>query len=136
MGTSTNSTPASTSFVFDTISPTGATLVAPANGITVAGAPTFIWRGPVSDTGSPLGYALQIDDQLLTQHITSYVPSGLLAEGVHTWRVRTFDAAGNRSFWTQAWTFYVQHYQFYLPLVLKNDQPADHKFPLGSKAPT
>jgi hypothetical protein len=120
-----DTTPAFASFVFDTLSPTQPILVAPADGITVAGAPTgFLWRGPVSDTGSNLGYDLQIDNQLLTQDITGYVPSVLFATGVHTWRVRAFDAAGNRSSWTQAWTFYVRHYHFYLPLVLKNDQPA------------
>ena len=120
-----DTTPAFASFVYDSISPTTPTLIAPANGITFTYAPTtFSWRGPVSDTGSALSYNLQIDDQVLTQSLTHYVPSEWYAPGVHTWRVRAFDAAGNHSSWTEVRTFHTQRYQLFLPSALKNYQPA------------
>jgi N-acetylmuramoyl-L-alanine amidase len=118
--TLSDTTPAFASFIFDTISPTTPTLITPTDGLTVTGAPAaFLWRGPVGDAGSALSYNLQIDDQVLTQAITSYVPSRWLANGLHTWRVRAFDAAGNRSPWTAPWSFTVIKYEFYLPAVYK-----------------
>lgn len=112
--------PAFAGFIYDTISPTVPTLLWPADGVTVTRELTgFFWHGPLSDTGSTLGYHLQIDEQVLTRNITYYVPPGMLAVGVHTWRVRAFDAAGNRSQWTVPWSFVIDRYDYYLPLVDK-----------------
>jgi hypothetical protein len=116
-----DTTPAFSSFTYDSVSPTIPMLLAPRDGITVTGAPTgFFWLGPLVDTGSALAYNLHIDDKILTQPVTHYVPSGRYAPGVHTWGVRAFDAAGNHSPWTQPWSFFVDDSLIHLPLMLKN----------------
>ncbi len=116
----TDPVPAFANFVYDTISPTTPALLAPANGITVTLFPTgFFWRGPLSDTGSALGYNLQIDARVLTQATTSYTSSQWFAKSLHKWRVRAFDAAGNRSPWTDFWTFVVKGYDVFVPLIYK-----------------
>jgi N-acetylmuramoyl-L-alanine amidase len=131
--------PAFASFIYDSISPTTPTLLAPANGITVTLVPTgFFWRGPLSDTGSTLGYNLQVDSRVLTQSTTSYIPSGWFAKDTHTWRVRAFDAAGNRSPWTDFWTFVVEGYDAFIPLIYRGSGHASMRAPYtlneGSKA--
>jgi len=122
-----DTTPAFSSFIYDTLSPTTPTLIAPADGVTLTGASiAFRWMGPLSDTGSTLAYHLQIDDQHITQthtqfthtqftHIQSTLP--------HIWRVHAFDAAGNRSPWTPEWTFFVEQNSVYLPIILKGLAP-------------
>jgi hypothetical protein len=121
--TLSDTTPALTSFLYDSISPAAPELVAPADGITLATGPVaFLWRGPEGDTGSALGYNLQMDHLVLTQSITGYVPAEGFSNGVHTWRVRAFDAAGNHSPWTPTWTFVVADYWTYLPAIWKGYQ--------------
>lgn len=116
-----DTTPALVTFIYDTISPTMPTLLAPTHGSVFTGAPPgFLWRGPLSDTGSELGYNLQIDAQSLTRAVTYYVPSGWFATGLYTWRTRAFDAAGNHSPWTPSWAFVVGRYNSLLPLILKD----------------
>jgi hypothetical protein len=116
-----DTTPALASFIYDTVSPTMPTLLAPADGSVLTGAPPgFFWRGPLSDTGSALGYNLQIDGRNLTRTVTYYIPSEWFATGVYTWRVRAFDTAGNRSPWTTSWTFVVGRYNSYLPFIRKD----------------
>lgn len=112
--------PALSSFVFDTISPTTPTLIAPASGMTLGVGPAvFRWSSPLSDAGSTLGYSLQIDDHYFTSAITSYTPLRLFATGVHTWRVQAFDAAGNRSPRSRSGTFYADNVEVYLPALIK-----------------
>jgi hypothetical protein len=128
MATVPDGTPAFASFIFDTIAPATPTLLAPANGITVTTAPTgFFWQGPFGDTGSALGYNLQIGADVLTRTVTYYLHSGLYATGVHTWRVRAFDAAGNRSPWTFDRHFVVDRYAWHLPLIFKGFDDAGPK---------
>jgi N-acetylmuramoyl-L-alanine amidase len=113
-----DTTPALASFIYDTVSPTLPTLLAPADGSVLTGAPSgFFWRGPLSDTGSAVGYNLQINGLNLTRTVTYYIPSEWFASGIYTWRVRAIDAAGNRSPWTTSWTFVVGRYNSYLPLI-------------------
>jgi hypothetical protein len=116
-----DTTPAFTSFIYDTIAPDVPTLLAPMDGITVSPIPPgYFWQGPVGDTGSSLAYNLQIDDLVLTHSTTFYTAPIWLANGPHSWRVRAFDAAGNYSPWTGFWTFVADHYDFRLPLIFKN----------------
>ncbi len=127
-----DTTPAFSSFIYDTLSPTMPTLVAPADGVTLTSAIiTFQWTEPLSDTGSALAYHLQIDDQYMTQTQTQFTISQFIISQFiisHTWRVRAFDAAGNRSPWTPAWMFFVEQNSFYLPIILQdvasNESPA------------
>ncbi len=115
-----DTTPAYAGFVYDTIPPESPTLVAPANAITVSPVPTgYFWHGPPDDTGSALGYHLQVDEQVFTVPLTSYTEPIWLANGEHSWRVRTYDAAGNRSAWTDFWTFVAEHKDFFLPVIFQ-----------------
>jgi hypothetical protein len=115
-----DTTPAFASFIFDTISPTTPTLIAPASGITLTAAPTgFLWRGPPNDAGSALSYNLNLDSRILTLAVTYHTPLIGFIAGEHTWRVRAFDAAGNRSPWTDSWTFFMDTYDFFLPVGFK-----------------
>lgn len=96
------------------------TLLAPPNGtITSTQAIAFAWQ---ASTGGTLdGYNLQLDSNIITT--TSIASSTILAEGIHTWTVRAFNAAGY-SDWAAAWTVEIDTTQagwnVFLPIVLKN----------------
>jgi N-acetylmuramoyl-L-alanine amidase len=111
-------------FIYDTIPPAMPVLVAPSHGGTFSPLPTgYFWTGPSDDTGSPLGYDLQVGDQLRVASNTYYTQTIWLANGAHSWRARTHDAAGNYSSWTDAWTFTVDHKDWYFPVYFKNGAP-------------
>jgi hypothetical protein len=115
-----DTTPALASFIYDTIPPGMPALLAPAHGITASPLPDgYYWNGPQSDTGSALSYSLQVDDQTLTVPATFYTEPIWLANGEHSWRVRTHDAAGNESSWTDLWTFAVEHRDLFMPMIFK-----------------
>jgi N-acetylmuramoyl-L-alanine amidase len=137
-----DTTPATSRFIYDTISPTIDGLVWPADGQTVGAAPDrFAWWGPADDGGSALAYQLELDGQRYTTtgvvqgaagtlgiSLIVYTPTTPLAlnGGGHTWRVRAFDAAGNYSAWTPPQSFIVESNHVYLPLVCQggnNAQP-------------
>ncbi len=114
-----DTSPAQVAFVYDTISPTAVTLITPTGGITVSGeAVVFRWTEPVSDTGSPLRYRLEVDGQGVTTTATAYTMT--LLPGDHRWRVQALDAAGNRAPWSSEASFVVGASSVYLPLVLRD----------------
>jgi N-acetylmuramoyl-L-alanine amidase len=115
-----DNSPAWVTFTYDTLSPAAPLLIAPGDGITLTGAPAFSWQGPSGDTGSALGYELQMDSQTVPVSLTQYTPLIWPRAGGHRWRVRTVDAAGNPSAWTEFRTFFMQTHDFVLPLILRH----------------
>jgi hypothetical protein len=116
-----DTTPAFTSFIYDNVPPEVPTLLAPAQGITTSPVPTgYFWLEPSGDTGSPLAYNLQIDELVVTHSTTNFTAAVWLPKGWHNWRVRAYDAAGNRSLWTDFWSFWVDHYDHLLPVFIQD----------------
>jgi len=114
--------PAEVVFTYDTISPTGTTLIAPADGVSVtAGAVTLAWEPAEPDEGSGLTYVVRVDGQSYTT--TQAVYTVTAGGGQHTWGVQVFDAAGNRSEWSTG-RFYVNVINCWLPLVIRSFEPA------------
>jgi len=114
-----DTSPAEVVFAYDTISPTGATLITPTGGITVAaGTVTLAWQPVGPDEGSTLAYVVELDGQPYTTTQSVYTATSV-AEGLHTWGVQVFDAAGNRSEWITD-TFSVSWYRCWLPLVMRD----------------
>jgi N-acetylmuramoyl-L-alanine amidase len=115
-----DTTPADSVFVYDTIPPDTPGLIAPTDGITVSPLPSgYYWSSPLNDTGSALSYHLQIDNHVLTQVTTYFGGRVYLPNGMHSWRVRAFDAAGNYSSWTAPWSFFVEHLDWFFPVFLQ-----------------
>jgi len=114
-----DASPAAVVFTYDTVSPTSTSLIAPTGGITIpAGTVTLAWKPVEPDGGSDLAYVVALDGQPYTTTQPVYTVTST-AEGLHTWGVHVFDAAGNRSEWTTD-TFYISWYDCYLPLVMRN----------------
>ncbi len=115
--------PAEVVFTYDTLAPVSTVLITPTGGVTISALPgvTLVWE-TVVDEGSPLAYVVQLDGQPLspsygtTQSAYTVIP---IADGLHTWGVQVFDAAGNRSEWVTD-TFSVSRYHAWLPLVMRN----------------
>jgi hypothetical protein len=108
-------------FTFDSIPPEMPTLVAPADGVTLTAGPIdFAWRAPPDDGGSALGYNLQVEARLITVPVTHHVLVTWFPTGLHTWRVRTVDAAGNPSAWTDSRSFFMDAQDSHLPIVIKD----------------
>jgi N-acetylmuramoyl-L-alanine amidase len=111
--------PAEVVFTYDTISPTHTALITPTRGVTLTGGVlVFAWEAVAPDGGSDLAYVFQLDGQPYTTAQPIYTTT-LAAEGLHTWGVQVFDAAGNRSGWVTD-TFYIGRYSCWLPLVMRN----------------
>ncbi len=109
--------PAEGVFTYDTISPTGTTLITPTGGITVAsGTATLMWEPVEPDGGSDLAYVLWLDGDFYTTTQSVYTVTSV-ANGSHTWSVHVFDAAGNRSEWVTS-TFHVRWNACWLPMVM------------------
>jgi hypothetical protein len=118
------------SIELDTVPPTVPSLLSPADGtVTEQRAPTFDWTASVGAAG----YQLQLDDDEAfdspeldrIQTNTSHVPGSLLPAGVHFWRVRARDAAGNWSSWTSAWELEIEtggNFSLFLPLILNQEK--------------
>jgi N-acetylmuramoyl-L-alanine amidase len=119
-GTISDTTPAVISFTLDTVSPTIPALITPTGGITAASAaPTFVWTGG----GSPSGFDFELDGvaEVLSSPALSVTRS--VTAGLHTWRVRAFDRAGNYSLWSAQATFIAPQIKVYLPLIAKDFAP-------------
>jgi N-acetylmuramoyl-L-alanine amidase len=115
--TISDTTPAFANFVYDTIPPAMPMLVSPPDGSAFSPLPTnYSWTGPPDDAGSPLSYSLQVDDLLVIASEPPYTKTIWLPNGEHVWRVRTQDAAGNTSPWTDIWSFVVEHRDWYFPI--------------------
>ncbi len=97
-------------FFIDTQVPNGIQPGNPTDGSTsCSNTPTFSWTAgndpPKNTYASGIaGYEVQIDDQaaevINNPATVSYTPPTGLTDGNHTWQIRTFDAAGNYSAWT------------------------------------
>jgi len=110
-------TPAQIAFVFDATPPLSPTQLIPQGtfSLVLSG---LHWIAP-PDTGSPLIYQVELDDQLYVATATQL--DVMLRKGTHFWRVRAIDAAGNVGAWS-AWAAVVIEYEgqeIYLPLVLR-----------------
>ncbi len=110
--------PAEVTFTYDTVSPGATILITPTGGISIPAVLARLeWQPLPPDGGSPLGYAVRLDDRFYrTAQSVLTVP---ITEGLHTWGVQVFDAAGNRSAWVTD-TFSVRQYHTWMPLVMRN----------------
>ena len=120
-GVISDSSPAAISFTLDTLAPDQPALITPTGGITVASAaPAFVWAGG----GNPSGFDFDLDGvvEVLSSPALSVTRS--VTAGLHTWRVRAFDRAGNYSPWSISATFAAPQINVYLPLVAKDFTPS------------
>jgi hypothetical protein len=94
----------------DTVRPVFPSHESPANGSTVTvSQPVFAWSDSNADTDH---FEIQVDNNADftspevndTTIEATYTPTVTLAEGLHSWRARTYDHAGNISSWSSAWT--------------------------------
>ncbi len=114
-----DSTPAAVTFTLDTISPTVPTPITPTGGISVtASMPTFAWTG----SGDSDGFDFDLNGAIETLSNAVLSVTRSVAQGLHTWRVRAFDRAGNYSDWSAPATFRSPG-PVYLPLVAKDFTP-------------
>ncbi|MCB0167376.1 MAG: DUF11 domain-containing protein, partial [Anaerolineae bacterium] len=109
---------------------TAARLISPTDIITATRRPTFVWEGFTDDISGVISYTLLIsssNDSVSLQSITTaavmesvFTPTVDLANGVYTWTVRAYDAAGNASAYvTPAATFTITQGGIYLPFITK-----------------
>jgi hypothetical protein len=110
--------PARITFTYDTVPPTATILITPTGGVSITAVLARLeWQPVPPDGGSRLGYAVRLDGRFYrTAQPTLTVP---ITEGLHTWGVQVFDAAGNRSAWVTD-TFSVRQYHTWLPLVARD----------------
>jgi hypothetical protein len=129
-GPLTDTTPAAITFTLDTLAPAAPTLITPTGGISmVAVVAGFAWLGDSIPNG-----IWDVDlDGTLHQAFELAPPSGItvpntatfavtwpVTDGLHAWRVRANDAAGNGSDWSSVGLFRTSSLRAYLPLVHKN----------------
>jgi len=115
-----DTSPAEVVFVYDTVSPTGATLITPTGGVAFASATGIVleWQPVGPDGGSDLAYVVMLDGRQLHTTTQSAYTVTQIADGPHTWGVQVLDAAGNRSGWVTA-TFSIARECIWLPLVVR-----------------
>lgn len=107
-------------------------LLTPANGATVdTFNPTFDWADATDAASEVVSYTLLITGSLseistFTTPTSTLLSPTYLSNGVYTWTVRAYDAAGNASdFVTPPYTFTVQATALiYLPLLYRSECPA------------
>ncbi len=110
-------TPATAIFTYDVTPPLTPTLITPTGGIFLrTPSLVFQWTAP-EDSGSALGYHLDVGTRVYTAPTTTYTAT--LPTGIYTWRVRAVDAAGNVGPWSDAGVFEVEVEQVFLPLVMR-----------------
>ncbi len=119
-GAISDTTPAAITFTLDTVAPAIPTLITPTGGITLpTSAPTFAWTGG----GDSSGFDFELDGVVETLNTPTLSVTRGVTEGLHTWRLRAFDRAGNYSDWSGFATFSSFVYKLHLPLVAKNLAP-------------
>jgi len=113
--------PAAVTFTLDTVAPAIPQIITPTNGISLtAVAPQFEWTGG----GNSAGFYLQVDGVTTTLNSPALSATQGVTDGLHQWRVRAFDAAGNLSNWSGTGVFNTTSLKSFLPVVLKNYQAA------------
>jgi N-acetylmuramoyl-L-alanine amidase len=115
-------TPAQVTFGLDLTPPAAVSVIAPTGGPTLTGPlVNLVWTALPPDGGSPLHYEVELDGRVHTAVPgTPYVV--VPGPGVHSWRVRATDAAGNAIHWSLIpfHSFEVEVEQLFLPLLLRN----------------
>jgi hypothetical protein len=112
-------TPASVTFGLDITAPAAVSIITPTGGIMVTVPRVdFVWTVLPPDGGSPLYYEVELDGR--TYGYAPSSPYGVVPRpGLHTWRVRAVDAAGNAGPWTALSHFEVSVKEVFLPVVRK-----------------
>ncbi len=109
--------PATVTFTFDVTPPLTPSLITPTGGIFLrTPSLVFQWTAP-EDSGSALGYQLDVGVRVYTTPATTYTVT--LPTGIYTWRVRALDAAGNVGPWSDSGVFEVEVEQVFLPLAMR-----------------
>lgn len=112
-----DASPAAVTFTLDTVPPAVPAIITPTGGISMlAVAPQFEWTGG----GDPIGFELTLDGLTHTLHSPQLSARLVVTDGLHSWRVRAFDAAGNQSGWSNVATFSTSSLKTYLPLAAHN----------------
>jgi uncharacterized repeat protein (TIGR01451 family) len=92
-------------------------LVSPPDGtITSTMAPTLTWSPVANAAGYLLDWSGTVTD---VGNVTEY-GTGVLANGTYTWAVAAYDVFSRTSTFSDVWTFTINAYRAYLPLVLRN----------------
>lgn len=100
--------------LIDTTSPGTPILISPSNNSILANAPFTLTWNRITDSGSSLSDSLCIySDTNLTNTVKCILKSSTnhsdsLGTGNYFWRVRTIDAAGNKSSYSSVWKFSIQ----------------------------
>jgi hypothetical protein len=122
----------------DTVAPAPPTLLLPANTTTEGtSTPFFDWDDPLEaesyliqmDRRSDFTGASKVEGTPIDSHFT---PGAALADGKWYWRVRSFDAASNKSPWSSVWIVYVDFFTTPVPGLIA---PAD-TLTTNDKTPT
>jgi hypothetical protein len=109
--------PAAITFTFDTVPPFVPTLITPTNGVSLTGGTQrFVWTGG----GNPAGFIIELDGITRTLNSPQLSATLVMTVGLHSWRVRAFDAASNQSAWSERGVFTTTEYRTYLPTILKD----------------
>ncbi len=107
----------------DDLPPLEPTLISPANGVAIsdtADGVVLVWEA--SPSFDATGYWLDWDGSLIDVGATTHYTTSPLSDGVYTWTVATYDAAGNSSPYPEPWTFVVDATPPQVPTLLS---PAD-----------
>lgn len=116
-GPITDTTPAAITFTLDTLPPNVPSLITPTGSITiVAVAPQFSWTA----NGQPDRFEVQLDGALHSINNATPQTQLVITDGLHLWRVRAGDVAGNWSAWSGTAEFTSSSLKVYLPLIFKN----------------
>jgi N-acetylmuramoyl-L-alanine amidase len=110
--------PVEASFTLDTATPLPPTVITPTGGITLP-TPSVILQWDLSDeNGSPITFEITLDGIVHSTNDTKFNIS--LHSGLHQWRVRAYDLAGNLGPWTSLHHFYTDPQEIFLPIMLKS----------------
>jgi N-acetylmuramoyl-L-alanine amidase len=93
-------------------------LITPTGSITLTSpAPTFVWLdGQCVDQ-----FEIELDGQMRKIYGSSLSVTLVLTDGLHQWRVRSFDVYGNASEWSAFEYFTSSSFHTYLPVLLQNN---------------
>ncbi len=121
-GVIADDSPAESTFTLDRIAPSQPpAVIAPTAGVVLSGPlVTLTWIPVAQDSGSPLSYGIELDSNGFSRSFATSPGIVGLRNGVHSWRIRTEDAAGNTSGWSALNTFVVIGVkEAFLPLVMR-----------------